>query len=115
MTIYQRIDDEAGRSEAAVATNGARSWRRMIWVDEGEADAAAKVAVWSAQPGLYAYPARPLAESFVVMEGEADCRIAGGDVRRIGPGDIVNVPVNAPISLEVLKPFRKFAMVVPKA
>lgn len=114
MTIYQRIDEEAGRSEAAIAANGAQSYRRMIWVDDGDADAATKVAVWSAPPGLYAYPARPLAESFVVMEGEADCQVAGEAVRRIGPGDIVNVPVNASISLEVLKPFRKFAMVVPK-
>lgn len=115
MTIYQRIDDETGRGEAAVAANGAQSWRRMIWIDEGDADTATKVAVWSAPPGVYAYPARPLAESFVVMEGEADCQVAGGDIRRIGPGDIVNVPINASITLEVLKPFRKFAMVVPKA
>ncbi|MCL6707867.1 cupin domain-containing protein [Pseudomonas sp. R2.Fl] len=114
MTIYAKVNDDAGRVEAARAENGAQSWRKMIWVDEGDLDSATKAAVWIAPPGVYAYPARPLAETFVVMEGEADCRVAGGDVRRIGPGDIVTVPVNAPISLEVLTPFRKFAMVIPK-
>lgn len=114
MTIYKSVSDDAGRTEAAVAANGAQSYRQMIWVDGGNADTATKVAVWSAAPGYYAYPARPIAETFVVMEGDADCQVAGGDIRRIGPGDIVNVPVNAPIAMEVISPFRKFAMVVPK-
>jgi uncharacterized cupin superfamily protein len=114
MTIYERVFEDAGRTEAAVAENGAQSYRRMIWVDEGNADTATKAAVWIAEPGTYAYDARPIAESFVVMEGEADCTVAGGETRRIGPGDIVTIPVNAPISLTVLTPFRKFAMVVPK-
>jgi uncharacterized cupin superfamily protein len=114
MAIYEKTSDDTDRAEAAKAENGAQSFRRMIWVDEGDADKAAKAAVWIAVPGTYAYPARALAETFVVMEGEADCTVAGGEVRRIGPGDIVTVPVNAPISLDVLTPFRKFAMVIPK-
>jgi uncharacterized cupin superfamily protein len=115
MTIYESVFEDAGRSEAAIAKNGAKSYRRIIWADQGNADTAAKAAVWIAEPGTYVYDARPIAESFVVMEGEADCTVAGGELRHIGPGDIVTIPVNATISLTVLTPFRKFAMVVPKS
>ncbi len=114
MSIYESVSADAGRTEAAIAENGAKSYRRMIWADEGNADTATKAAVWMAEPGTYNYAARPIAETFVVIEGEADCRVAGGELRRIGAGDIVTIPVNATISLVVLTPFRKFAMVVPK-
>lgn len=114
MTIYAKVGDDTGLMEAAKAADGAQSYRNMIWVDEGDAETATKAAVWIAPPCVYAYPARPLAETFVVMEGEADCQVADGEIRRIGVGDIVTIPVNAAISLTVLTPFRKFAMVVPK-
>ncbi len=114
MTIYAKVSDDSGLMEAAKAEDGTQSYRNMIWVDEGDADTATKAAVWIAPPGTYDYPAGPLAETFVVMEGEADCQVAGGEIRRIGVGDIVTIPVNASISLTVLTPFRKFAMVVPK-
>jgi len=112
MSVYETISDDSGRVEAMKANEGAQSYRRMIWEDQGEN--AAKAAVWIAEPGTYDYPARALAETFIVFEGEADCQVAGGEVRRIGVGDIVTIPVNAPISLKVLTPFRKFAMVIPK-
>ncbi|RAZ76027.1 cupin domain-containing protein [Mesorhizobium atlanticum] len=113
-TIYSNVKDDAGRIKAAVAENGAQSYRRMVWEDQGNSDTAVKAAVWIAEPGVYPYPARALEETFVVMEGEADCRIGEGEKRRIGPGTIVVVPKGATAWLEVLTSFRKFAMVVPK-
>lgn len=112
--VYARAADDSGRTEASTSEEGVQSWRRMIWQEDGDAATAALAAVWIAPPGVYPYPARPIAETFVVIEGEADCRVAEGETRRIGPGDIVTIPVGQPIRLEVLKPFRKVAFVVPK-
>lgn len=112
MSVYEKISDDTGRVEGVKSNEGAQSYRRLIWEDQGEN--AAKGAVWIAAPGTYDYPGRALAETFVVFEGEADCQVAGGEVRRIGVGDIVTIPVGETISLKVLTPFRKFAMVVPK-
>lgn len=89
------------------------SWRRVIWTDEG--DKGTIVAVWKAEPGVYPYPARQIEETFVVLEGEARCRVGDGEATTIGLGSIVRVPYNTPIHLEVTKPFRKVATVVPKA
>lgn len=88
------------------------SWRRAIWKDEGEAGTI--VAVWKAEPGIYPYPARPLEETFVVLEGEAICTLGDAEPVKIQPGSIVRVPLGSAISLEVLTPFRKLATVVPK-
>lgn len=114
MSIYWNVKDDTGLTAAAVAENGAQSYRRMIWEDQGDSAAAVKAAVWIAEPGVYPYPARALEETFVVIEGEADCRIGAGETKRIGPGTIVVVPKGETAWLDVLTPFRKFAMVVPK-
>lgn len=114
MSIYWNVKDDAGRTEGVTAENGAQSYRRMIWEDQGDSATAVKAAVWIAEPGVYPYPARALEETFVVIEGEADCRIGEGETRRIGPGTIVVVPKAETAWLDVLTPFRKFAMVVPK-
>ncbi len=113
--IYATVAGTAGQTEASVSEEGVQSHRRMIWEDAGDPALAAKAAIWIAPPGTYPYPARPIAETFVVIEGTADCRVAGGETRRIGPGDIVTVPVAKPIWLQVLTPFRKVAFVVPKS
>ena len=89
------------------------SWRRDIWVDEGKTGTI--VAVWKAEPGVYAYPARALDETFVICEGEAVCTLDGGNPQTIGPGSIVHIPQGATITLEVLTPLRKVATVVPRA
>lgn len=112
--VHTTVAEDTDRSEASVSEAGAQSWRRMIWEDDGNPALAAKAAVWIAPPGVYPYPPRPIAETFVVIEGEADCRVAQGETRRIGPGDIVTIPVGEPVWLDVLKPFRKVAFVVPK-
>ncbi|MFV0472947.1 MAG: cupin domain-containing protein [Pikeienuella sp.] len=92
----------------------ARSYRRMVWEDEGPAETSAKVAVWIAEPGVYPYPPRDLEETFVVVEGEAILRLGGGEPRKIGPGSIVRVARGVAPWLEVLTPFRKTAFVIPK-
>lgn len=111
---YETVAGDAGRELAYVATDGANSWRRVLWVEEGDVAAAAKAAVWIAEPGTYPLDGRALAETFVVIEGTAECTVAGGEARLIGPGDIVNIAVGESISLRILTPFRKVAFVVPK-
>lgn len=91
-----------------------KSFRRMIWEDEGATETATKVAVWIAEPGVYPYPPRDLEETFVVLQGEAICRLGDGEPEKIGPGSIVRVPRGVAPWLEVLTPFRKVATVVPK-
>ncbi|MCO6389580.1 DUF861 domain-containing protein [Aliihoeflea aestuarii] len=92
----------------------AKSYRRLIWEDDGASETATKVAVWIAEPGVYAYPPRDLEETFVVLQGEAKLRLGEGDLQDIGPGSIVRVPKGVAPWLEVLSPFRKVATVVPK-
>lgn len=92
----------------------AKSFRRMIWEDDGAASTATKVAVWIAEPGVYPYPPRDLEEVFVVLQGEAICRLGDGAPEKIGPGSIVRVPKGVAPRLGVLTPFRKVATIVPK-
>ena len=91
-----------------------KSFRRMIWEDAGAPETSTKVAVWIAEPGIYPYPPRDLEETFVVLQGEALCRLGDGAPEKIGPGSIVRVPKGVAPWLEVLTPFRKVATVVPK-
>jgi uncharacterized cupin superfamily protein len=115
MTLITHVAADADLTPGPAAEGGAgRSWRRMIWQDEGAAETATKVAVWIAEPGVYPYPPRDLDETFVVLEGEADCRLGDGETQRIGPGSIVRVPRGVAPWLEVLSPFRKVACIVPK-
>lgn len=111
---YETVSSDEGRELAYVATEGAKSYRRLLWIEEGDAAAAAKAAVWIAEPGSYPLEGRALAETFVVIEGTAECTVAGGETKLIGPGDIVNIAVGESISLKILTPFRKVAFVVPK-
>lgn len=92
----------------------AKSYRRLVWEDEGPTETATKVAVWIAEPGVYPYPPRDLEETFVVIEGEAILRLGDGEAQKIGPGSIVRVAKGVAPWLEVLTPFRKVACVVPK-
>ena len=115
MTLITNISADTDLAPGPDAEDGiARSFRRMIWQDSGTPETATKVAVWIAQPGVYPYPPRDLEEVFVVLEGEANCRLGDSAPERIGPGSIVRVPKGVAPWLEVLTPFRKLATVVPK-
>lgn len=112
--MITHITTDADLTPGLDAENGAKSYRRLIWEDAGAPETATKVAVWIAEPGVYAYPPRDLEETFVVLQGEAVCRLGDGDTEKIGPGAIVRVPKGVAPWLEVLTPFRKLATVVPK-
>ena len=115
MSLITHITADIGLTPGLEAERGGgKSWRRLVWEDEGQTETTTKVAIWIAEPGTYAYPPRDLEETFVVLEGEAICRLGDGDPERIGPGSIVQVPGGVAPWLEVLSPFRKVATVVPK-
>ncbi|MDQ2068124.1 cupin domain-containing protein [Xinfangfangia sp. CPCC 101601] len=111
---YATVAGEANIVPAYDSTEGAKSFRRTLWVEAGDEAAAAKAAVWIAEPGTYPFEGRPLDETFVVMEGTAECTVGGGETKLIGAGDIVTIPVGVTIVLKILTPFRKVAFVVPK-
>ncbi|WP_374644317.1 cupin domain-containing protein [Tabrizicola sp.] len=114
MTLITHITADTGLTPGLAAEDGAKSFRRMIWEDDGAPETATKVAVWIAEPGIYPYPPRDLEETFVVLEGEAMCSLGGAAPQKIGPGSIVRVPKGVAPWLHVLTPFRKLATVVPK-
>lgn len=114
MSLITHVTADANLTPGLSAENGALSFRRMIWEDADAPETATKVAVWIAEPGIYAYPPRDLEETFVVLQGEAICRLGEAAPEKIGPGSIVRVPKGVAPWLEVLTPFRKLATVVPK-
>lgn len=115
MTFITHIAIDTALTPGLMAEDGkAKSFRRLIWEDEGKLETSTKVAVWIAEPGIYPYPPRDLEETFVVLEGEAMCSLGGAEPEKIGPGSIVRVPKGVAPWLHVLTPFRKLATVVPK-
>ncbi|MFK3666035.1 cupin domain-containing protein [Ochrobactrum teleogrylli] len=112
LTIYHTADDIDFKPSRPAEGRDSGSDARMIWEDDIENGA--KVAVWKAEPGLYAYPARDLDETFVIIEGEATCSLDGSEPVKVSKGSIVRIAKGVAITLDVLTPLRKVATVVPK-
>ncbi len=112
MSIYNVADDIDFKPSRPAEGRDSGSDARMIWEDDVENGT--KVAVWKAEPGVYAYPARDLDETFVVIEGEALCSLDGSQPAPISAGSIVRIAKGVAITLDVKSPLRKVATVVPK-
>jgi len=112
LTIYETADDVDFKPSRPAEGRETGSDARLIWEDDVENGT--KVAVWKAEPGLYAYPARDLDETFVVIEGEALCSLDNSKPVKITTGSIVRIAKGVAITLDVLTPLRKVATVVPK-
>lgn len=50
-------------------------------------------------------------ETIQVLEGEAELDVPGGEVIRLGPGDIISLPDGFTATWRTLSPFKKFFVV----
>lgn len=110
--VFNIREDKDFKAARAAEGRDNGSWSRPIWEDRIENGA--RVSIWKADPGLYLFPIRPLEETFVVLEGNAVCRLGDDQHFEITEGSIVIIPKGQTISLDVTVPLRKVAFVVPK-
>jgi uncharacterized cupin superfamily protein len=107
-TVHDDIRSDAGL-EPSLPAEGREggSTQRLI----SRLDAPALVAVWVAEPGVFAHPGGPGGETFVVVTGSGEIEIDGLGTHELSPGVIVVVPPDTASRLTVREPLRKLAVV----
>lgn len=73
-------------------------------------DRTSYVMVWECTPGLFNWHYAQ-DETVTLLEGEVFISEAGGDERRLGPGDMAFFPAGSKATWRVTKPVRKVAVV----
>ena len=68
-----------------------------------------RIGIWKAAPGHYGAAGRGYAETFIVIDGEADVTIGAAPPRPVRAGSIVHVPAGAAIRFDVRRTLAKFS------